>query len=160
MTTHLKHTMTYEASLDDVSAMLDDQAFREEVVAAQGGTPQKVEVKVSDGTATALVDQVQPAQGIPSYAKKFVGDRINIVQRETWTAGDHADLEVTIPGKPGQMVGTITLAEKGGTTTQTVDVDIKVNIPVVGGKIEKLISDMLAKALRAEERVGRDYLSR
>ena len=45
-------------------------------------------------------------------------------------------------------------------TTETVDLDIKVSIPLVGGKIEGLISDLLLKALKVENRVGRDYLSR
>ncbi len=67
---------------------------------------------------------------------------------------------VSIPGKPGQMAGTIRLAESGGTTTETVDLDIKVAIPLVGGKIEGLVADMLLKALRTEQKVGRDYLSR
>jgi hypothetical protein len=58
------------------------------------------------------------------------------------------------------MVGSISLAEDGGTTTETVEGEIAVNIPLVGGKIEKLIADMLRKALRAEEKVARDYLSR
>ena len=35
---------------------------------------------------TVLVDQTQPANGIPSFAKKFVGDEIQIVQREEWSA--------------------------------------------------------------------------
>jgi hypothetical protein len=58
------------------------------------------------------------------------------------------------------MRGTITLAESGGTTTETVDVEVKVHIPLVGGKIEGLIVDLLRKALVAEGKVGRDYLSR
>ena len=36
---------------------------------------------------------------------------------------------------------------------------IKVNIPLVGGKIESLIADLLRKALKSENVVGRDYLS-
>jgi hypothetical protein len=69
-------------------------------------------------------------------------------------------VEVVIPGKPGQMTGTISLRESGGTTTETVQMDVKVNIPLVGGKIESLIADLLRKALRAENAVGRDYLTR
>ena len=34
------------------------------------------------------IDQVQAADGIPSFAKKFVGDEINIVQAETWASPD------------------------------------------------------------------------
>jgi hypothetical protein len=107
-----------------------------------------------------MVEQVQSATGLPSFARKFVGDEIEIVQDETWTSPTGADLHVSIPGKPGQMAGTIRLRESGGTTTETVDLDIRVAIPLVGGKIEGLVADRLLKALRTEQKVGRDYLSR
>ena len=151
--------MTYDAALADVSAMLDDPAYRDDVIAAQGGTGGTFEISTDGDVTTAVVDQVQPATGLPSYATKLIGSEINIVQREEWTSAAYADLHVTIPGKPGQMVGSITLDEDGATTTETVEVEITVNIPLVGGKIEKLIADMLRKALRAEEKVARDYLS-
>ncbi|WP_243059336.1 DUF2505 domain-containing protein [Nocardioides sp. SR21] len=160
MGTRLTHTMAYDASLADVSAMLDDASYREEVVTAQGGTDGSVSFEQVGDTVVVVISQLQPSEGIPGFARKFVGDEINLLQREAWTSADHADLEVTIPGKPGQMVGSIDLSEDGGTTTETVDVEITVNIPLVGGKIEKLIADLLRKALRAEEGVGRDYLSR
>ena len=57
------------------------------------------------------------------------------------------------------MTGTINLSESGGVTTETLEMTIKVNIPLVGGKIENLIADLLRKALKAENAVGRDYLS-
>ena len=152
--------MTYDAALADVSAMLDDPAYRDDVIAAQGGTGGTFEISTDGDVTTAVVDQVQPATGLPSYATKLIGSEINIVQREEWTSAAYADLHVTIPGKPGQMVGSITLDEDGATTTETVEVEITVNIPLVGGKIEKLIAEMLRKALRAEEQVARSYLSR
>ena len=58
------------------------------------------------------------------------------------------------------MTGTARLAESGGVTTETVVLDVKVSIPLVGGKVEGLVADMLLKALKTENRVGRDYLSR
>jgi hypothetical protein len=159
MSTTLTHTMTYDAALADVSAMLDDPAYRDDVIAAQGGTSGTFEISTDGDVTRAVVDQVQPATGLPSYATRFVGSEINIVQREEWTSAAYADLHVTIPGKPGQMVGSITLDEDGTTTIETVEVEITVNIPLVGGQNETLIADMLRKALRAEEKVARDYLS-
>jgi hypothetical protein len=152
--------MTYDAALADVSAMLDDPAYRDRVMHAQGGVSGTFEITTDGDVTTAVVDQVQPATGLPSYATKIVGSEINIVQREEWTSAEYADLHVTIPGKPGRMVGSISLVEDDGTTTETVAVEITVNIPLVGGKVEKLIADMLRKALRAEEQVAHDYLSR
>ena len=160
MATTLTHELEYDAPLAEVAAMLADPAFREEVCARQRVIRAQVTVDVDGDTKTVVVDQAQPAKGIPGFARKFVGDEINIVQREEWASLDEADLQVTIPGKPGEMTGTVTLVESGGTTTETVDVRIKVNIPLVGGKIEALISDLLRKALVAEQEVGREYLSR
>ncbi|MDF1603920.1 DUF2505 domain-containing protein [Nocardioides sp. YIM 152315] len=154
------HTMTHAAPMAEVGAMLDDPAYRDEVIAAQGSLRGTASFGQEGDTVVVVVDQLQPADGIPGFAKKFVGDEINIVQREEWTAVDHADLHVTIPGKPGQMIGSIELVEDDGTTTETVEAEITVNIPLVGGKIEKLIGDLLRKALCAEEQVARDYLSR
>jgi hypothetical protein len=154
-----RHEMTYDAALADVSAMLDDPAYRDRVLRAQGGVRGTFEIETEGDITTAVVDQVQPAAGLPSFATKFVGSEINIVQREEWSSAEYADLHVTIPGKPGRMVGSISLTEDGGTTTEIVEGDISVSIPLVGGKIEKLIADMLRKALRAEEQVARAYLA-
>jgi hypothetical protein len=37
--------------------------------------------------------------------------------------------------------------------------DIKVKIPMLGGKLEGLIGDLLTKALLTEQRVGRAWLA-
>ena len=36
---------------------------------------------------------------------------------------EHADVEIAIPGKPGEMAGTATLVEAGGRTTERVDLE-------------------------------------
>ena len=159
MATTLKHDLVYDAPLAEVAAMLTDARFRESVCEYQRVLRANVVVELGEDVTTVRVEQVQHAKGIPSFARKFVGDEIDIVQLEEWTSPDAADLHVTIPGKPGEMVGTIRLTESGGRTTETVDVRVKVNIPLVGGKIEGLIADLLRKALDAENTVGRDYLS-
>ena len=160
MAKRLTHDLVYDAPADVVAAMLADPAFREEVCDYQRVLRADVEIDRSGDKMTVIIDQAQPAHGIPSFAKKFVGDEIEIEQREDWTSSDGADLHVTIPGKPGRMAGSIRLEESGGSTTETVDVEIHVNLPLVGGKIEGLVADLLRKALQAEQKVGRDYLSR
>ena len=161
MATTMTHRLEYDAPLAEVAAMLADPAFREEVCSYQKVLRAAVEVDCDgDGaTRTVVVDQVQPAKGIPGFAKKFVGDEINLVQTEKWSDIEAGTVDVTIPGKPGQMTGTMTIRESGGRTTETVDMEVRVSIPLVGGKIESLIADLLRKALKAENRVGRQYLA-
>ena len=160
MAKRLVHEMTYEAPMTEVAAMLADPAFREEVCERQGVISAMVSVDSGDTGMQVTIDQVRSARGIPSFARKFVGDEINIIQEESWSTPTEGDITVTIPGKPGEMNGAARLAQSGGTTTETVEMTIKVNIPLVGGKIEGLISDLLLDALKAENAVGRVYLSR
>lgn len=161
MTHTITHRLTYDAPVEAVVAMLADPAFREEVCRAQHVTEVNATVRTEGGRTIVKVDQWQPTAGIPSFAKKIVGDRTNIVQDEVWTSPTRGDITVTIPGKPGDMTGTAVLepTPEGG-TVETVTLTIKVKIPVVAGKIENLIGDLLLKALKAENRVGREYLAR
>jgi len=160
MSKRLTHDLTYDAPMADVAEMLADPSFREEVCEFQGVRRAMVSIDADDNGMEVTIDQVQAAQGIPSFAKKFVGDEINIVQQESWNFPDEGKITVTIPGKPGEMTGTARLSESGGVTTETVEMTVKVSIPLVGGRIEGLIADLLLKALKAENKVGRDYLSR
>jgi hypothetical protein len=153
------HDMTYDASPEQVRAMLADPGFREQVCEAMHAIRHDVSIDPDGDKMKVKVDQTQPAKGIPSFAKKFVGDQIQIVQHESWNGSGGAALEVEIPGKPGRMVGDISLKGDGSSTTETVAGEIKVSIPMLGGKLESLIGDLLRSALRTEERVGRKYLA-
>ena len=142
------------ATIEQVHEMLAAPAFREQVCESQGYIRHTVQVERDDKGMTVKIDQHQKAHGIPGFARKFVGEEIHIVQTEDWTAPEKGNIHVSIPGKPGEMEGTALLTEDPDGTTETVNLTVKVNIPLVGGKIEGLIADLLSKALRAEHRVG------
>jgi hypothetical protein len=160
MTRQLVHKLTYDAPAGAVTAMLADPAFREEVCDYQGVLRKTVVIEPVGEGMHVTIDQWQRTSGVPSFARRVVADETNIVQREIWTTPLLGDITVSIPGKPGDMTGTARIDEAHGVTTETVDLAIKVGVPLVGGKLESLISDLLLKALKAENKVGRDYLSR
>ena len=152
----LTTTLTYNASVEAVTAMLDDPAFREAVLARQKVLRGSV---VIDGDV-ARIEQVRSAADIPSFARSFVGEEIVIVQTENWTSPRNARIEIAIPGKPGEAVGTMTFTESGSTTTETVELAVSVKIPLVGGKIEGLIAGIIRDALDREHEVGVEWLAR
>ncbi len=147
------------ASLEEVHEMLAETSFREKVCDSQGVLQHTVTIDRTGKGMSVKIDQVQAAQGIPGFAKKFVGEEIHIVQSEDWTTPEKGNIHVSIPGKPGEMSGTAMLTEDPDGTTETVNLTVKVNIPLVGGKIEGLIADLLSKALRAEHKVGVRWLA-
>ncbi|HEX5769684.1 MAG TPA: DUF2505 domain-containing protein [Nocardioidaceae bacterium] len=154
-----EHTLRYDASPEEVFAMLGEAVFRERVCEAQHVTECTATVDGVDDTMSVMVDQKRPSEGIPSFAKKFVGDTIHIQQREEWSSATDAKLDVSIPGKPGHLKGTITLRPDGDGTVETVSGDLKVSIPLLGGKIEVLIAELLEHALQAEHRIGTAWLA-
>lgn len=154
MASSVSLSLSYAAPPDQVAALLRDPGFREEVTRSQRAVRSSVTV---DGDVVT-VDSTQAADKVPGFAKKFVGDEIRIVQAETWRSPHAADVAITIPGKPGEVSGTTRLEATGAGTTQVVDLQVTVRIPLVGGKVEGLIGDMLAKAMRVQERVAAQRL--
>ena len=148
------------ATVEDVYAMLATKEFREAVCDHQRVLHRTVTVDRNGQSLAVTIDQGHGTDRLPGFAKKIVGEHINIVQSESWTGGSHGDITVTVPGKPGEMVGTATLVGDAGGVTEKVDMTVTVRLPLIGGKVEGLIADMLRKALRAEHTVGRDWLAR
>jgi hypothetical protein len=160
MSKRLRHDMRYDgATPEQVYAMLATPGFREAVCEYQRYPERTVEITPAGQGMRVRVDQYRPADEVPSFAKKLVGARINILQEETWHSPASADLSVTIPGKPGEMFGTIKVVGDDAGVTETVDVQVKANIPLLGGKLEDFIAGMLLRALKAENRVGVKWLA-
>ncbi|TIC87336.1 DUF2505 domain-containing protein [Nocardioides sp. GY 10113] len=160
MTTRLVHTLTYDADAATSAAMLADPEFREQVCRSQLATSHQVSIEGSPGPGMQVhVQMTLPTDKVPSFAKKIVGTETTLVQTEEWQSASEARVSMAIPGKPGEIRGTSVLAEADGRTTRTVTLDITIKIPLVGGKIEDLISKLLGSALRAEERTAKEYLA-
>ncbi len=160
MSTRLVHDLTYQAPVDAVTAMLADPAFREEVCAYQRMKHREVAIERVGEVLHVTIDQWRPTAGLPSFARKIVGDETNIVQKEIWASPLVGDIAISIPGTPGHINGTARIEERGQLTVETVDLTVKVGIPLLGGRLEGVVEELLLAALRAENEVGRAYLSR
>jgi len=152
------HDLTYDASPEQVLDMLADPAFREKVCESVHVVRKDVTVQGHGAGMRVTVDQTQRADGVPSFARAVVGDEIRILRRETWDGSGRAALSVTIPGKPGTLDGTVSLAGDAGSTVQSVVGEIRVKVPLVGGRLEGLVADLMHAALRVEEHVGQGWL--
>jgi hypothetical protein len=147
-------------TVEEVRAMLADPDFRQAVCTYQQVEDSGVTIEeYDDGSMTVDLDRTYGTALVPSFARKFVGATIDLVQREEWSSPTEATFEVTIPGKPGEMTGKARLAQSGSDTVETVKMDVRVGIPLVGGKLEDLIAGLLKDAFRAENKVGVKWLA-
>lgn len=153
------HEVRYDAAPAEVFAMLTDPAFREKSLAATGVLSCDVEATPQGSGATLRVDMVQPTQGMPGFAKKFAGESTRVIQTEDWSGPQGGTIDVGFPGKPVRMTGTITLVADGQATVETWDGEVKVAIPLIGGKLEKLTSDLFVDGANLEHDAGVAWLA-
>lgn len=139
----------YPAPEVRVLELLKDARFRESVCEAQHATSHTV---VVEGDVVEI-RYTQPVRGLPLFATKFVGDSVEIHQREVWS-GPSANFELTLPGKPGDITGTRTLAAQGSGCREVVSMTAKVSLPLVGGKLEELILQIFKKGVAREHRTA------
>jgi hypothetical protein len=158
MSTTMTFDMTYDAPLATVIAMLADQSFREQVCDAQHATSKTVSISGIPGTVDIAFTQA--TEGVPSFAKKFVGSTVSVTQHETWSTPKAATIDIDAGVPIASIKGSIALDERGAQTIQTMTLQISVKVPLVGGKLEALVSDMMRKAFAKEHAVGKAYLAR
>ena len=94
-----------------------------------------------------------------AFARTFAGASTRAIQREQWADTTGGTLQIDTPGKPSTLKGTITLRPEGSGTVEIVELEIKVRVPLIGGKIEKLLGEKVAAGMDAEHGVGIDYLA-
>lgn len=154
----LRHELTYDATPDQVFAMLSDPVFREKVCAAQEVVSAEVTLTPTDAGFDLVSHQVQNTAGLPAIAKKVTGDTTQAVIKESWAGPRAGTVEITAPGKPTTAAGTITLESAGPGTTQVVELSVLVRVPLIGGRLEKLMADTIVTGYEAEHAVGAAWL--
>ena len=154
----LRHQISYDAPLADVFAMLSDPAFRHASADAMGVISADVTISPNGGGISVLIDQVQPTEGVPGFARKFAGETTRAVQTEEWASPAGGTITIETPGKPTSISGTLALSESGGVTTETLEVEVKVRVPLIGGKLESLMAGLVTKGMDKEHTAGVAWL--
>lgn len=153
----LRHRITYDAPPADVLAMLHDGAYWDRVAEATGARDNSTAVSSSGGTTTVVVDQLQEVVGVPAFARKLVGDSTRAIKTQAWT-GPTGTFEVATPGKPTSISGHATVSESGAGSVLDYDLDVKASVPLVAGKLEKLVVELTVEGFEKEAAVGAAWL--
>ncbi len=163
---HLSAHASYEAGPDRVATMFADPDFVEAKVRATGAVSQTCDVVgTADGAFTVTTRRQMPSTDVPAQFRTIVGGTFEVREIEAWQPGDaggrHGTLVVEVTGAPVRLTGTMRLTgTPDGTTTLTVDADVRATIPFFGGAVEKAIVGAITGVVSAEERAGADWLAR
>jgi carbon monoxide dehydrogenase subunit G len=153
-----RHELSYDAPPAKVFEMLADAEFRKATCAAMEVISADVQLDRDGEGFNLVIDQQQNTKDLPGFARTFAGESTQAIQREVWLGPTTGSLSIESPGKPVSASGTIRLEEDGGGTREVVELDIKVKVPLIGGKLEKLMAEKVAAGMDVEKSIGVAWL--
>ncbi|MDN5725113.1 MAG: DUF2505 domain-containing protein [Propionibacteriales bacterium] len=147
----------FAADPSTVHAMVTTKEYLDQVCRASGAQEYSTEV-------TGAVTKSSRTLPAPDNAKRFTGPTLTVVEQISWgEAGNDGarvgQLVLTVPGQPAGMKGTVTLAPGGRGTVVTLAGDLKVNIPLLGKKLEQAASPAILEGFGVQQRVGDEWLA-
>ncbi len=114
-----------------------------------------------DGGVLFEVSRELPG-GVPGFLERFLPKDGRVRQTDEWgpaTGGErHGTWRVEIPGAPARLGGTMRLEPLAAGCRYTIEGDVKVSVPIVGGKAEGFIGDLVVKLAGKEAGLLEDAL--
>lgn len=138
----LTATNRYDASVDAVFAVLSDPDQLAAMNTAIGATDCTLISEDDRGGAPWLVSSRKVTVDLPGFARKVMQPTNTVVQTDDWSAPE-ADgsrscrYSVEVKGVPSRIDGTMTLRPDGEGCVQDIEAEVKVSIPLLGGRLEK-----------------------
>lgn len=143
------------------AALVDEGYLRDRLAVLGGEEAELVTFTTTGQSTTYQLRQGVAAEHLPSIARGALGGDLVITRTETWTeAGLTGTVEGVLNGVSGRIEGTITLADTAGGSELHLVGQVKVGIPLIGGKIEGLVADQVAKLLDKETEFTSEWLER
>lgn len=149
--------LDFAATPEEVYAMMLDRAYLEEVCVASQSISYEVSV---DGTSTKA-SRTLPS---PESAARFTGPQLTVVEDVQWAdaGGDGArsgTMIMTVLGQPVRLSGRLQIAPGGRGTTVSLTGELKVNIPLLGRKLEESAAPAVLAGFGTQQEVGDRWLA-
>lgn len=151
----LEQSHTFDAPIAACWAMFSDPASHVAKFEGMGHHDVTVlEKKKTKKSLSITITREVDIDGIPGFAKKFLKPQNTVVSVDTWNDnGDgtySGEYTLDTKGTPIDISGSTTITPDGDQTIYSVAVNIKVNVPLVGGKLENFAKGIALKQLQEE----------
>lgn len=142
------------ADVESVYAVISGEQWAAQKAKAFDDESRMESRTVAAGDAVTLVVSRGLPDGIPGFLEKFLPKGGRAQQTEAWGPSEDGARRGTwkgeIPGAPATVGGTMALEPTATGTRYRIQGEVKVSIPLVGGKAESFVVDMITKLTRSE----------
>jgi hypothetical protein len=121
----------------------------------------EAEVETGDASITVISRRKIPVEYVPAAARGFVGDGV-VTQTDLWSLNGDDPVDgswtATLNSAPATMGGGYTIANTADGCHLTVTAEVKVKIPLIGGKIEAEIRRYLGSLVSRQMEFTEEWL--
>jgi len=163
----IEHHNTSGWSVTQVHGALSDPQYLRDRLRELGGgaTAEIVEHETTDTGVRYAVRQGVPIDKLPAVVQQLVGANLVVDRTESWRRADErhctGEIAARVAGVPGAITGSMWLRDLAdGGSELVVEGEVKVSLPLVGGKIEALAAEQLGGLLAAESEFTSEWLAR
>jgi hypothetical protein len=152
----------YDQPADAVLARYTDPEFLKRKYAELGRQDLKVleHRKTADSAHMCIGYSDVADMDLPDFARRLVPERAHVVQTVDWDLKRRSGrISVDAKGSPVTVKGQMQLKDSGAGCINTISWQVSCAVPLIGGKLEKLLVDGLKKKARRDEQVSRRLLA-
>lgn len=144
MATRFSHSVQLGGPLEAVHATYADEAYWADRLRTVGTDKDFVDDFVVDGDAiTVTITQFVPESDIPDLARKVISGDLRLVRTVKFSGFDGTTMLGTSRAEAAGGLGVITgeaeSVAQGDVAVDSVSGQVKVSVPLLGGKLEKLV---------------------
>jgi hypothetical protein len=156
----------YEGTVEEVHRAFSERDYWLARLAESGVDDSTLEsMRVSDGTIDVVTLQVVRSHNLPGLVTQLHRGDLCIRREENWGPITDGTATASIAGSildaPVNLSGTAVLSPIAGSGGARVEfrVTVQVRIPIVGGKVEKLLGDVLTSLVAGEQRFTTTWIA-
>lgn len=155
MATRFSHTGRIDAPVETVFNTYGDEAYWHDRLTSVGTDDDTLdEFSTSDDSITVTITQHIPDEDIPDIARKVLPGRLVVVRTSIYTGFDGERFSGTAradaAGGLGEIHGSAEAVGEAAAVTESVSGRVKVAVPLLGSRLEKLVIAHLTTLFEAE----------
>jgi len=160
----ISKTHVFNAPIEKVWAMFTDETSHLAKFAYMGHTNIELKEHTNTDDGFHLVVSREVSVDLPSFAKRVLKPTNTVVSTDNWTANGDGTYGGTFSadakGVPIEVKGTTRIEPAAdGRTSYTVNTDVQVNVPLIGGKITQFAKGNIEQQMVDEFACGDTWLA-
>ncbi|OZM74731.1 hypothetical protein CFN78_00355 [Amycolatopsis antarctica] len=164
MASRIEHRAEFTEGVDEVLTALSAEDVLRARLAELGGTGAALlKHSVSGDDVTFTLRQGIPAEVLPQAVRSFHSGDLIVRRQQTFRRsgeGYTGTAKATVDSVPGEISARTDLTPSGNGSTLRNSGEVKVRIPLIGGKLEGVIAEQVTKLLEREAEFTARWLAR